>query len=125
MTSLPMFNIVYADRYDTIFYISNGKIPRRNADPKYNWRSTVPGNSSATLWTEFKPIGELPQYINPPSGYLFNTNHSPFLATDASYNLNPGKFDKNDGYEMGHNNRSQRVTELIHPEKLITLLLKK
>ena len=24
ITSLPMFNIMYADRYDTIFYISNG-----------------------------------------------------------------------------------------------------
>ena len=81
--NLPMFNITYADRYDTIFYISNGKMPRRNPDPKYNWRSTIPGNTSATLWTEFKSITELPQYVNPPSGYLFNTNHSPFLATDV------------------------------------------
>ena len=113
MTSLPMFNIMYADRYDTIFYISNGKMPRRNPDAKYNWKSTVPGNTSATLWTTFKPIGELPQYVNPPSGYLFNTNHSPFLATDSKYNLDMLKFDRNDGYETYHNNRSQRVTELM------------
>ena len=118
MTSLPMFNIMYADRYDTIFYISNGKIPRRTTDTAYHWKSTVPGNTSATLWTEFKPINELPQYINPPSGYLFNTNHSPFLATDTKYNLNPNKFDKNDGYETYHNNRSQRVTELINDDKI-------
>ena len=118
MTSLPMFNIMYADRYDTIFYISNGKMPRRNPDPKYNWRSTVPGNSSATLWTEFKTISELPQYINPGSGYLFNTNHSPFLATDTKYNLDPNKFDTNDGYELSHNNRSQRITELIPAGKI-------
>jgi acyl-homoserine-lactone acylase len=118
MTSLPMFNIMYADRYDTIFYISNGKMPRRNPDPQYHWKSTVPGNTSATLWTEFKPVQELPQYINPTSGYLFNTNHSPFLATDISNNLNPGKFDKNDGYETYHNNRSQRVTELITGDKV-------
>jgi acyl-homoserine-lactone acylase len=114
MTSLPMFNIMYADRYDTIFYISNGKIPYRNPDPKYNWHSTVPGNSSATLWTTFKPVTKLPQYINPPSGYLFNTNHSPFLATDPKYNLDKNNFDWNDGYELYHNNRSQRVTELIN-----------
>jgi acyl-homoserine-lactone acylase len=113
MTSLPMFNIMYADRYDTIFYISNGKMPRRNPDTAYHWKSTLPGNTSATLWTTFKPIGELPQYINPPSGYLFNTNHSPFLATDSIYNLDRKKFDKNDGYETYHNNRSQRVTELM------------
>ena len=113
MTSLPMFNIIYADRYDTIFYISNGKMPRRNPDPKYHWSSTVPGNTSATLWTQFKPVTELPQYINPPSGYLFNTNHSPFLATDPRYNLNPAKFDPNDGYELTHDNRSLRVMELL------------
>ena len=113
MTSLPMFNIMYADRYDTIFYISNGKMPRRNPDPKYHWNSTMPGNTSATLWTEFKPVTELPQYINPPSGYLFNTNHSPFLATDPKYNLSAAKFDPNDGYELGHDNRSLRVTELL------------
>jgi len=118
MISLPMFNIMYADRFDTIFYISNGKMPRRNPDTAYKWRSTLPGNTSATLWTEFKPIEELPQYINPPSGYLFNTNHSPFLATDIKYNLDRKKFDKNDGYETYHNNRSQRVTELINGDKI-------
>jgi acyl-homoserine-lactone acylase len=113
MTSLPMFNIMYADRYDTIFYISNGKMPRRNPDLSYRWRSTLPGNTSATLWTEFKTVEELPQYLNPPSGYLFNTNHSPFFATDSSCNLPSDKFDRNDGYETFHNNRSQRVTELL------------
>ena len=118
MTSLPMFNIMYADRYDTIFYISNGKMPRRNPDPEYNWKSTLPGNTSATLWTEFKPVGELPQYVNPASGYLFNTNHSPFLATDVKYNLDMKKFDRTDGYETYHNNRSQRVTELINGDKV-------
>lgn len=114
MTSLPMFNIMYADRYDTIFYISNGKMPRRNPDPKFRWRFTLPGNTSRTLWTEFKPVTELPQYLNPPSGYLYNTNHSPFLATDSLYNLNANQFDPNDGFETFDNNRSQRVKELLN-----------
>ncbi len=113
MNSLPMFNIMYADRYDTIFYISNVKMPRRNPGQEYNWRSTLPGNTSATLWTEFKTESELPQYINPASGYLYNTNHSPFMATDNKDNLDGSKFDRNDGFEDYHNNRSQRVTELM------------
>ncbi len=113
MTSLPMFNIIYADRYDTIYYISNGKMPVRNPDPKYDWKSTIPGNTSKTLWTEFKPLSALPQYLNPPSGYVFNTNHSPFLATDKKYNLDPGAFDRNDGFETFNNNRSVRVGELM------------
>jgi acyl-homoserine-lactone acylase len=113
MTSIPMFNIVYADRYDTIFFISNGKIPRRNPDPSFHWYSTLPGNTSATLWNEFKPVSELPQYLNPPSGYLFNTNHSPFLATGPKDDLPSNRFDRNDGYELYQNNRSMRVNELL------------
>jgi acyl-homoserine-lactone acylase len=112
---LPMFNIMYADNKDTIFYISNGKMPYRNADTAYHWNSTVPGNTMATLWTKYKPLSELPQQLNPASGYLFNTNHSPFLATDEKYNLDPKKYDVNDGYETYHNNRSQRAKDLIDP----------
>ena len=110
---LPMFNIMYADNKDTIFYISNGKMPYRNPDTTYHWNSTLPGNTMATLWTKFKPLSELPQQLNPASGYLFNTNHSPFLATDEKYNLDPKKFDVNDGYETYHNNRSRRGKDLI------------
>jgi len=110
---LAMFNIMYADNKDTIYYISNGKMPYRNPDTAYHWSSTVPGNTMATLWTKFKPVSELPQYLNPKSGYLFNTNHSPFLASDIKDNLDPAKFDVNDGYETYHDNRSRRAKDLI------------
>jgi acyl-homoserine-lactone acylase len=110
---LAMFNIMYADNKDTIFYISNGKMPYRNPDTAYHWSSTVPGNTMATLWTKFKPVSELPQYTNPSSGYLFNTNHSPFLASAEKDNLDPTKFDVNDGYETYHDNRSRRAKDLI------------
>lgn len=111
---LAMFNIMYADKYDSIFYISNGKMPVRNPAPEYHWNSTVPGNTKATLWNTFKPVSALPQYLNPPSGYLYNTNHSPFLATAPQYNLNPAQFDPKDGYERYNNNRSQRAFELLN-----------
>ncbi|MEI6189822.1 MAG: penicillin acylase family protein [Chitinophagia bacterium] len=110
---LAMFNIMYADQKDTIFYISNGKMPYRNNDPAYHWNSTVPGNTRATLWTTFKPLSALPQYLNPKSGYLYNTNHSPFLATAENENLSPKLFDSYDGYELTHNNRSRRAKDLI------------
>ncbi len=110
---LPMFNIIYADKSDTIFYISNGKMPYRKTDKNYNWSSTLPGNTTATLWNEFKPMSALPQYLNPKSGYLFNTNHSPFLASSEQDNLQPSSFDVNDGFETYHNNRSRRAKDLI------------
>ena len=74
---------------------------------------TFPGNTSATLWNEFHPIADLPQYINPKSGYLYNTNHSPFLASAIEDNLNPDNYDQTSNYEISHNNRSERFTELI------------
>lgn len=110
---LPMFNIMYADKADNIFYISNGKMPYRNKDTSYHWSSTLPGNTKATLWDEFKPLSALPQMTNPKSGYLFNANHSPFLASSELDNLNPTNFDVNDGYETYHNNRSRRAKDLI------------
>jgi acyl-homoserine-lactone acylase len=116
---LPMFNIMYADKEDNIFYISNGKMPYRNA--KYNWASTLPGNTRETLWEKFKPLDALPQHLNPSSGYLFNTNHSPFMATSVNENLNPANYDKYDGYETYHNNRSQRAKELIDTYDKISL----
>jgi acyl-homoserine-lactone acylase len=111
---LSMFNIMYADKHDTIFYINNALMPVRDA--AYNWKRTVAGNTSKTLWTSFRSIKELPQYINPSSGFLFNTNHSPFLATGPKDNLNPNAFAKQDGWELYHLNRSVRFLELF-PQK--------
>ena len=110
---LSMFNIMYADRYDTIFYINNALLPVRDASPEFNWKKTVPGNTSKTLWTTFRTQKELPQYINPKSGFLFNTNHSPFLATAAEDNLKASAFSKADGWEEYPLNRSVRFMELF------------
>jgi acyl-homoserine-lactone acylase len=117
MTAIPGFNTFYTDP-DTIFYVSNGKIPFR--DPAYNWRGTLPGNTSKTLWTTFHPLKDLPQYINPSSGYLFNANNTPFNASSAANNLKAENFDKTMGYETFDNNRSSRLTELFNakPGKL-------
>jgi len=110
---LSMFNIMYADRYDTIFYVNNALMPIRDASENYNWKKTVPGNTSKTLWTTFRPENELPQYINPKSGFLFNTNHSSFLATAAADNLKAAAFPQTDGWEEYHLNRSVRYLELF------------
>ena len=108
---LSMFNIMYADKYDTIFYINNALMPVRNE--AYNWKKTLPGNTSQTLWTSFRGIKELPQYINPKSGFLFNTNHSSFLATAPADNLKPGAYATADGWEQNNLNRSVRFMELF------------
>ncbi len=117
---LSMFNIMYADRYDTIFYIDNALIPVRDGNAGFDWKHTLPGNTSATLWTRFRDIRELPQYINPRSGYLYNTNHSPFFATGKNDNLVASAFPPADGWEQNNNNRSYRFREIFPQEQKIS-----
>ncbi len=109
MMAIPGYNIVYADRYDTIYYLSNGRIPVR--DKAYNWRGTLPGNTSKTLWTEIHLLEKLPQVLQPVSGFVYNTNHSPFHATEGPDNFK--MIDPTMGYETLENNRSMRFAELV------------
>jgi acyl-homoserine-lactone acylase len=113
MQGLSMFNIMYADRNDTIFYINNALMPMRDPSPAYDWKKTLPGNTAKTLWTKFYGISELPQYVNPSSGFLFNTNHSSFYATAPENNLQTSAFSPTSGWETNHNNRSKRFLELM------------
>jgi acyl-homoserine-lactone acylase len=115
---LSMFNIMYADRYDTIFYINNALMPVRDSGNGYDWKKTLPGNTSKTLWNRFRTINEMPQYVNPGSGFLFNTNHSSFDATASGYNLNKAAFAEADGWETHNNNRSKRLLELMPADLL-------
>ena len=112
MNQIPGYNIGYADKDDNIFYISNGIIPIRNES--YNWRGIVPGNTKKTLWTKYYKTNELPQVLNPKSGYVYNANHSPFKSTSIEENPNPESFSSNMNYEIYDNNRSKRIFELIN-----------
>lgn len=125
LQGLSMFNIMYADRRDTIFYINNALMPVRNPSPELNWKKTLPGSTSKTLWTSFQKISELPQYVNPKSGYLFNTNHSSFLATAQEDNLRPTAFPVQSGWETNQNNRSVRVMQMMPTGKIDYATFKK
>ncbi len=111
MKALPGYNIGYADKNDTIFYISNGLIPKRAKN--YDWASVVPGNTRKTLWTESYEIEELPQVVQPKSGYFYNANHTPFKSSAEEDNPDPTHFDQNMGFETYDNNRSTRLKQLI------------
>ena len=117
MNEIPGYNIGYADKDDNIFYISNGLIPIRN--DKFKWTGVLPGNTSETLWTDYYKTHELPQVINPDSGYIYNANHSPFLSTSIDENPNPQDFASNMGFETFNNNRSTRIFELVESHKSI------
>ena len=78
---VPSFNIVYGDKEGHVQYLYNGILPKHaNGNVAY-WGGLVPGDTSATLWTDTHPYEDLPKVIDPPSGYVQNTNDPPWVAT--------------------------------------------
>lgn len=107
-------NIVYADKDDHIFYIGNGRFPKRN--PNYNWKEVLPGDTSATLWgDDFHELEDLAQVLDPPSGYVYNCNHTPFRSSDEASNPDPEKIPATMGYQAPEvlTNRGDRFKTLI------------
>jgi acyl-homoserine-lactone acylase len=80
MMQVPTFNIIYGDKDGHIEYLFNGLVPRHDfGDLKY-WTSTVPGDTSKTLWKDYLSYGELPKVIDPPSSVVQNSNDPPWDA---------------------------------------------
>lgn len=78
--AIPMFNVVYADRDGNIFYAYNGTIPIR--DPAFKWTQPVDGSDPRADWKGYHSFDQLPQVLNPSSGYVQSCNSSPFTTTD-------------------------------------------
>lgn len=84
MMQVPTFNILYGDKDGHIEYLFNGLVPRHDfGDLKY-WKSTVPGDTSRTLWTDYLSYDELPKAIDPPGGVVQNSNDPPWTTAFPS-----------------------------------------
>ncbi len=108
---IPRFNIMYADKEDNIYYVSNAQLPVR--DTSYDWNLVLPGNTSKTVIREHHKLKELPQLFNPSQGYLFNTNHSPFNCAHPDDNPDEEDYPATFSFQEKINNRSLRFEELI------------
>jgi penicillin amidase len=75
----PFFNTVYADRDGNIWYVYSGAVPRRAT--RYDWAKPVDGADPETEWQGLHGLEELPQVLNPKSGWVQNCNGTPFLAS--------------------------------------------
>jgi penicillin amidase len=82
-------NYLYADEAGNIYYVYNAAVPRR--DPQFDWTAPVDGSDPQTEWQGYHSMEEIPQLLNPESGFLQNCNGTPFLST-SSGNPDPKDF---------------------------------
>lgn len=109
---IPHFNIVYADRSDTIYYLFNATLPERH--PGYDWQKVLPGDTSAVLWKRYLTIEELPQVLAPDCGYVFSVNNSPFATSCPASSPRAEDFPPQHAWHWNrHNNRERRMYELL------------
>jgi acyl-homoserine-lactone acylase len=76
-------NTLYADADGNIAYLHSNFIPKR--DPKFDWTKPVDGTNPATEWNGVLSFDETPNVVNPPNGWVYNTNNYPFSAAGAEH----------------------------------------
>jgi acyl-homoserine-lactone acylase len=116
---LPMFTVMYADRQGHIMHLFNGQVPiRRQGDFEY-WEGMIPGDTSKTLWTKTHSYSDLPKVIDPKSGWLQNTNDTPWTTTFPLV-LNPDNYPAYIAPKDFMDFRSQRSAKMLDENKQIS-----
>ena len=71
-------NTLYADADGNIAYFHSNFVPRRDA--RFDWTRPVDGSNPATEWNGLHTFDESPNVVNPPNGWVYNTNNYPYSA---------------------------------------------
>jgi acyl-homoserine-lactone acylase len=72
---VPTSNFTYADADGNIQYIWNARVPVR--DQRKDYRLDVDAAGASDLWQRFHSVDEFPRMLNPPGGYVQNSNNPP------------------------------------------------
>ncbi|MEP7325347.1 MAG: penicillin acylase family protein [Gemmatimonadota bacterium] len=75
-------NTIFADADGNIAYFHANFIPRRDAS--FDWTKPVDGSDPRTDWHALLDVAESPNLLNPSSGWLYNSNNSPWSAAGPS-----------------------------------------
>jgi len=84
-------NTIYADADGHIAYFHSNFIPKR--DTSFDWTKPVDGSNPATDWKGVLSLAETPHLLDPPNGWLYNSNNWPWSAAGA-YSPNMKDFPK-------------------------------
>ena len=78
---MPFFNVIYADRDGRIMYLFGGRQPVRHGGAWADYAGILPGNDPNALWTATFPWAKLPRAVDPPGGFVANSNNPPWTST--------------------------------------------
>ena len=118
LQALPSINYVYADEKGNIGYLYNGQFPLRKDG--VDWRGYIPGDRSDLIPAAIVPFDRLPQLWNPKSGFVFNSNNTPFQATDPADDLKASDYPAWMGIQTNMTNRAQRALETFGADTAIS-----
>ncbi len=82
-------NTVFADDKGEIAVLAPQFMPRR--DNRFDYTKPVDGSDPRTDWKGLHAVSELPNTINPPTGWVFNSNDWLYSAGGA-YSPKPGNY---------------------------------
>ncbi|HEV2130715.1 MAG TPA: acylase, partial [Longimicrobiaceae bacterium] len=71
-------NTIFADAEGNIAYFHPQFIPQR--DDRFDYTRPVDGSDPATDWQGLHTLDEAPHLLNPPTGWIQNTNNWPYSA---------------------------------------------
>jgi acyl-homoserine-lactone acylase len=71
-------NTIFADDKGEIAYLHPQFIPKR--DNRFDYTKPVDGSDPATDWQGLHTLDEVPHLLNPPNGWIMNTNDWPYSA---------------------------------------------
>ena len=74
-------NTIFAGDKGEIAFLVPQFIPKR--DGRFDYTKPVDGSEPATDWQGLTPLDEMPNVVNPPNGWVFNTNDWPYSAAGA------------------------------------------
>jgi acyl-homoserine-lactone acylase len=121
MQHLPIFHTMYADRDGHIMYVYNAAPPLRERGDYAFWNGVIPGDQSALIAGDrIVPFDELPQAIDPPSGWVQNSNDSPWTSTYPVL-IDPARYRPYIAPLPSHTQRSQRGIRLLSESGKISL----
>jgi acyl-homoserine-lactone acylase len=71
-------NTIFADAEGNIAYWHSDWIPRRS--DRFDWSKPVDGSDPATAFHGLLTLAQTPHLLNPPDGWLYNSNNWPWSA---------------------------------------------